>query len=290
MYKPIIVGGVFLAAATVIFAQQAQQRQASIRGGGNANEGKCTIEVFVDANAEVQIQGATGTLRTTGGQPAQWRRFECTSPMPANPQNFHFAGVDGRGRQDLIRDPRNGGSAVVQIEDRDGGAEGYTFDLTWGNNQGGVIQSRDVEPQRGNQPPVYQGQVQGPGQQPQRQAQVQRGNQGPGGYRDYADERYRPGYQNSDYYRRYGHGFAVDDAIRVCRDNIVLQAQQRFRNADLHIRRMDIDDAPGRNDWVLGSLDVHTGQRGQQFNFSCAVNFDNGRVRSAQIDAQPIRY
>ena len=278
MYKPVI-GGVFLAAATLMFAQQAQQRQAVIRGGGSPNEGKCTIEVLVDSTAEVQIQGGTGTLRTTSGQPAQWRRFECTSPMPANPPNFHFAGVDGRGRQDLIRDPRQGGSAVVQIEDKDGGAEGYTFDLTWGTNQGG-FQSRDVTPQRGNQPQ--------PGQQAQRQGQP--GNQGPGAYRDYSDDRYRPGYQNSDYYRRYGHGFAIDDAIQICRENILRQGQQRFRNSDLHIRRMDIDDNPGRNDWVLGSMDVHRGQRNDRYNFSCAVNFDNGRVRSAQIDAQPVRY
>jgi hypothetical protein len=41
--------------------------------------------------------------------------------MPPNPANFRFQAVDGRGRQDLIRDPRNGGVAVVQIDDRQGG-------------------------------------------------------------------------------------------------------------------------------------------------------------------------
>jgi len=274
MFKPVSVTGVFLVAASLTFAQPAQQRQATIRGGGSPNEGKCTIEVFVDATAEVQIQGSTGTLRTTSGQPAQWRRFECTSPLPANPPNFHFAGVDGRGRQDLIREPRNGGSAVVQIEDKDGGAEGYTFDLTWG--QGG-FQSQNNAPQRGPGPePGYQGQ--------------RPGNQDRGGYRDYNDERYRPGYQNSDYYRRYGHGFAVDDAVQVCRDEVLRQAGRRFRNSDLHIRRMDIDDNPGRNDWVIGSLDVHRGPRGERYNFSCSVDFNTGRVRSAQIDAQSLRY
>jgi len=272
MLKSVFVGSVFLVTATLTFAQPAQQRQAIIRGGGGPNEGKCTIEVFVDSTAEVQIQGATGTLRTTSGQPAQWRRFECTSPLPANPPNFHFAGVDGRGRQDLIREPRSGGSAVVQIEDRDGGAEGYTFDLTWG--QGG-FQSQNGAPQRGSEP-GYQG--------------PRPGNQDRGGYRDYSDERYRPGYQNSEYYRRYGHGFAVDDAVQVCRDEVLRQAGRRFRSSDLHIRRMDIDDNPGRNDWVIGSLDVHRGPRGERYNFSCSVDFNTGRVRSAQIDAQSLRY
>jgi hypothetical protein len=31
----------------------------------------------------------------------------------------------------LIRDPQNGGVAVVRIDDPRGGAEGYTFEVTW---------------------------------------------------------------------------------------------------------------------------------------------------------------
>jgi len=186
--------------------------------------------------------------------------------MPVNPANFRFAGVDGRGRQDLIRDPRNGGAAVVRIEDRDGGPEGYTFDLFWGNWDQSTFQQR-----QGSVPEL---------------ANPGRG----GGYRDYADDRYRPGYRDSEYYRRYGHGFAIDDAIDVCRQDVSRQAAQRFRGADLHIRRTDIADSAGSNDWVTGSLDVHNGLRRQVFNFSCSVNFDNGRVRWARIDALPARY
>src|SRR5436190_19428450 len=114
----------------VIFAQN-NQRQATIVGGGGPDRGKCTVEVVVDNSAQVEIRGTTATLRTQAGQPAQWRRFECTGAMPANPVNFRFSGVDGRGRQDLIRDPRNGGVAVVQIEDKQGGTEGYTFGINW---------------------------------------------------------------------------------------------------------------------------------------------------------------
>src|SRR5204863_3623965 len=95
------------------------------------DRGKCTMEVVVDDVAQVEIRGTTASLRTLSGQPAQWRRFECTGAMPASPANFRFSGVDGRGRQELTRDPRNGGVAVVQIEDKQGGAEGYTFDINW---------------------------------------------------------------------------------------------------------------------------------------------------------------
>jgi hypothetical protein len=51
--------------------------------------------------------------------------------MPPNPIDFRFQGIDGRGRQQLVRDPRNGGPAVVRIDDPKNGREGYTFDIEW---------------------------------------------------------------------------------------------------------------------------------------------------------------
>jgi hypothetical protein len=183
--------------------------------------------------------------------------------MPVNPPNFRFAGVDGRGRQTLVQDPRNGGAAVVQIEDPSSGAEAYTFDLMWDSRGGG-------------QPSPGEGQYR------------DRNNEG---YRGYGDEPgYRPNYRDSDYYRRWGHGFGVDEAIRVCRDAIYQQASSRFRTRDVHFLRTRIDDNPGRNDWVMGSVDVHRGERGEVYNFSCSVDFDSGRIRSATIDPRPVDY
>jgi hypothetical protein len=108
-----------------------QTRMANIRGGGGDRDGKCTIEVEVDGAAEVEIRGTTARLRTRRGERASWRRFDCNQPMPSRPYDFRFHGVDGRGRQDLVRDPSNGGVAVVRIQDPKGGREGYTFDITW---------------------------------------------------------------------------------------------------------------------------------------------------------------
>lgn len=101
-----------------------------MRGGGNGRDGKCTIEVVVDGAADVEIRGNNAVLHNLSGQPAEWRRFECNAVMPPNPVNFRFQGIDGRGRQTLIRDPRNG-AAVVRLEDPQGGREGYTFDIMW---------------------------------------------------------------------------------------------------------------------------------------------------------------
>ena len=110
---------------------QTFERRAEITGGGDRDHGKCTIEVVVDGAAEVEIRGDHAVLRNLAGQPPQWRRFVCSAPMPPDPAGFRFAGVDGRGRQSLVRPPERGGPAVIHIEDPPSGSEGYTFDIFW---------------------------------------------------------------------------------------------------------------------------------------------------------------
>jgi hypothetical protein len=106
-------------------------RRAMMTGGGGQN-GKCTIEVSVDREAEVEVFGDNGLLRTLSGQQSIWRRFQCNVPLPRKPADFRFVGIDGRGHVRLARDPRsNHGTAVVYISDPKGGREGYTFDLLW---------------------------------------------------------------------------------------------------------------------------------------------------------------
>lgn len=110
---------------------QVDTRRATIRGS-QGDEGKCTIEVRVDVTAEVEVNGDMGRIRTLSGQPSSWVRFECTGPVPRNPVDFRFKGIDGRGDVRLIRDPMSSrGTAVVRIDDSKGGSEGYTFDLLW---------------------------------------------------------------------------------------------------------------------------------------------------------------
>ncbi|MCX6636467.1 MAG: hypothetical protein NT090_15515, partial [Acidobacteria bacterium] len=133
MYRQVLLVAAGWAAIAGSVHAQTFERTASFLGGGSPGRGKCTIEVVVDTAAEVEIRGDRAILRNIAGQPPQWRRFECTGPLPPNPADFRFAGVDGRGRQNLVRDPRNsGGAAVIRIEDTAGGAEGYTFDIMWG--------------------------------------------------------------------------------------------------------------------------------------------------------------
>ena len=125
-----------IAVAAVSGAQPIPQRAAMV-GGGNPNAGQCTVTVVVDGQAEIEIRGSDASMRNLGGAPPQWRRFECTSAMPPNPANFQFAGLNGRGQQNLIAEPRNGGPAVVRIEDSQGAASEYTFRLAWSNYPAG---------------------------------------------------------------------------------------------------------------------------------------------------------
>lgn len=118
--------------------EQEMRMRANIVGGGGSQRGSCRVEVLVDATARVEIRGREGILRRAGpgGQAPQWRRFECMGEMPPNMGEFRFAGVRGRGSQRLVQDPRNSGVAVVEINDPQGGADVYAFDLIWDRGYG----------------------------------------------------------------------------------------------------------------------------------------------------------
>jgi hypothetical protein len=131
MIRRMTAGTLALALAAPVLLAQEESRRATFRNIGG-DWGKCTIEIEVDDLAEVAISGDEGRIRTLAGSPSIWRRFECSGPIPARPGDFRFRGIDGRGRVNLVRDPRdNRGIAVVRIDDRKGGREGYTFDLEW---------------------------------------------------------------------------------------------------------------------------------------------------------------
>jgi hypothetical protein len=122
--------------ATVSFAQvqyppqRDQFIQARISGSGGG--GKCTFEVVIDGAADVEIRGSEGRLRWVGGGGLSWRRLDCNQPLPRNPNNFRFKGIDGRGSQTLLRSPNgNNGVAVIRLDDPQKGSEGYTGDIMW---------------------------------------------------------------------------------------------------------------------------------------------------------------
>jgi len=103
----------------------------------------------------------------------------------------------------------------------------------------------------------------------------------------YGDQRYNDQRYND---QRPGNRFGPQQAVNVCREAIREQAMDRFGTRDVDFGRINIDDNPGRRDWVVGTVGVRRGYGERQFPFSCSVNFDNGRVRTAQIDAPHTGY
>lgn len=326
MYKFLSIATTLVAASTLAHAQN--QRRAEMTGGGYGNTGKCTVEVMVDGAAEVEIQGENATLRDLSGQPPQFRRFQCTGPMPANPTNFRFSGVDGRGRQQLVRDPRNGGAAVIRIEDPEGGAEAYTFDLTWdpggpstGNRYPGDQNRGTRDPVGRSYPagsppvPAYPGtSTQDRGQYPGEQHPARRseypGDQSPAIRSQYPTDQYpatrsqypgepdrnrqpeyaRPERPPQDRFeerdREATRQLSSDQAIGACQDAIRDKAA-RNNMRDIEFRRVGFDDNPARRNLVAGTFAVRRGYSGIRIvRFSCSVDFESGRIRSADI--QPL--
>lgn len=130
---PAFALSALMSLSTSLFAQGTIQAQ--VTGGGGS--GKCTFEIRTGGTAEVEIRGSQGRVRSISGGPAQWVRLKCNQPLPTRPNSFRFQGIDGRGRQTLVRDPNsNNGTAVVRIEDNRGGMQGYTGDIIWNGGSG----------------------------------------------------------------------------------------------------------------------------------------------------------
>ena len=180
--------GIWIAAAIAItpaMAQPWQSYKGRITGGGG-DRGKCTVEVRVDGSAEIEITGADGRMRTLSGASASWTRLQCNSPLPQNAANFRFSGIDGRGNQYLVREPRqNRGAALIRIEDPQGGAEGYTFDLEWGGAGGPVSGGGGVIPNNPGGGGIFDGDGRNKGRNRNPNLDVDFGGRGEGYYRTF---------------------------------------------------------------------------------------------------------
>jgi hypothetical protein len=328
MYRHFVIAFAALAVMGAPLSAQTYQRRAVLTGGGNTKQGKCTIEVVVDGAADVEIRGDTATLRNLSGQPPQWRRFECTASMPANPVDLRFAGVDGRGRQSLIRDQRNDGVTVVRIEDSGGGAEGYTFDLIWSggsgynndpNRSGRNRRDRDVTQQLSSERAVRLC------QEAIRQQAAQRFNSpdiffrpmrtddNPG-RRDWITGTFDVRSGRNDKGQAYQFSCGVDFAngqirsaqieptrngrdgagydghntrLRTGANEACQRAvEDRMRHdgyGSVAFGSIDVDNAQGRSDRIIGTARADRGNRSESFDFSCTMKLENGTVRSVDV-------
>lgn len=256
--KPILAIVTVAAVALPAFAQRGEPFRATVRGSGDS--GKCTIEVRVDDVAEVEVRGDTGYLRTLQGQPASWVRFVCNAPFPADMQEFKFKGIDGRGRVELRRDPRdNRGAAVVYIVDTKGGSEGYTFDLEW---KGGYLS--------GNRP----------------RGSYSRGNDNNSGNRSSGSSGGNSGgfFGQSSGGRSSGGFFgdnnsnSMANSVRACQDEIANRLR-RDNYSDFDFGSANLSDRAGKRDWMAGTGRARRYGTNYEFEYACRMDLDRAQVR-----------
>jgi hypothetical protein len=232
-------------------ASGAMERHAELGGAPPGSAGKCEIEVVVDVRAEVQIQDDSGLLRMLGGQRPQWKRFQCTSPMPLHPAGFRLTKLAGRGRIKLTLDPSQGDPAVIQIEDPQPGVANYIFDISWAGN-------REGKPVTGFAPDLSAARAKDP---------------------EFDRKPARP----PD--RGFVHPYEPEEAVHGCEDAAIDRAIERFRAQAVAIRKSALDTAPDRNEWVIGTLETRRGKDWEVYNFSCSMDFRERKVRSVDLSS-----
>ena len=224
-------------------------RRATIDGAGSTS-GKCTIEVLVDASAEVDIYGDSGRLRTVAGQKSSWTRMACTDALPAAMSDFRFSGIDGRGSVKLAQDPRqNNGMAVVRIDDTQRGSEGYTFSIEWSG-------ASAAAPTGGFQNRQYD-------LTPNATGQRSAGRSGRGGT----------------------GSFSTESAVDLCRNEVRTRGERDYGLRNIDITAAGADTNSGRRERVVGTFNHRSGSRGRNnaYRFNCSVDYNSRQVRSVEI-------
>jgi hypothetical protein len=241
--------------------------------------------------------------------------------MPPNPQYLRFTGLDGRGRQELVRTPQNGGVAVVRLQDPDGGPDNYAFDLSWGDRQpnippppppvrGGTrytteqairvcqdaIRQQAFDRFRGANIAFRRTALDNnPGRQDWVTGlfDVRRGydrdetynfscsvNFDTGAVRSaqidaIERDRYMPGYGDA---RKSPARLAMDSCQRSVEDNLY---QRGYQHVDF--LTINVDNNPGRSDWLVGTARADVRNRSDSYSFSCSADLRTGDIRSVDV-------
>lgn len=106
--------------------------QVPITGGSSA-EGRCTLRVRVDHEAELNLRGDLLRLRTFHGESVADSGSQCSMPLRRGITAFKLTKTSGRGDVRLAEEPsaRNGWRAVIGVHDAKSGLSEYAIELNW---------------------------------------------------------------------------------------------------------------------------------------------------------------
>jgi hypothetical protein len=97
-------------------------------------EGRCEIRVWVDNRAEVRMRGGVIFVHAVEGSKGRDEGSECSQPLPYNSvRDFQIRQTAGRNRVTLAQEPgrMNNYTAMVSIDDPQGGGDNYAFEVSW---------------------------------------------------------------------------------------------------------------------------------------------------------------
>lgn len=104
-----------------------------VRGGAGSGSGMLRWSGRVDDVEEIRIQGRRAESYAVSGGGASGVRSNLSGGLPARDVYVQVRQLDGRGRVRVVEQPsaRNGYTAVLRVEDRDGGAGFYNIEASW---------------------------------------------------------------------------------------------------------------------------------------------------------------
>ena len=145
MFKMRCIGvstiGAALLFSSVAFAQIDFRVRLGQQPGWDprAREGRCDVRMWVDHQAELRIHGDAISVRTVEGGRSYDEGSKCSQPLPYNSiTDFQVRQTAGRSRVNLVQQPSrmNNYTAVLAINDDQGGGDHYAFEVTW-RSEGG---------------------------------------------------------------------------------------------------------------------------------------------------------
>jgi hypothetical protein len=98
-------------------------------------------------------------------------------------------------------------------------------------------------------------------------------------------------FRNREQPNGYYSDLENNPAVRECESAIRSEAAARFNTRNVDFRRLTADNNQGRREFVSGTLSVpNPNGPDAYYHFSCSMNLRNGRIRSANIDQQPLNW